>query len=179
MTGSSQRLRPERHSESAGRAKPLLGIDPRTARERIRNFVENRPGPKLEGFIVPGNNKNEYRFYTEAPGAQPEPDTTTPPSGADTSEADQLRAQLTAARQTIAQLETRASGAEMRAEEANAARRELIAAQALHLEATAEFRKSAEHAQKGAEHMEGVLKIYRDQLAQHLTPDDLRLLPEI
>ncbi|WP_195166030.1 hypothetical protein [Mycobacteroides abscessus] len=179
MTGSSQRSRPERHSESAGRAKPLLGIDPRTARKHIRNFVENRPGPKLEGFIVPGDNKNEYRFYTAAPGEQPESDTTTPPSDADTNEADQLRAQLTQARETIAQLETRAAGAEIRAEEANAARRELIAAQALHLEATAEFRKSAEHALKGTEYMEGVLKIYRDQLAQHLTPDDLSLLPEI
>lgn len=179
MTAESAGWRSERPSEPAERAKEFLGIDPRTARKRIRNFVEDRPGPKLEGFIEPGERYATYRFYTAAPGAQPEPDTTTPPSGADTNEADQLRAQLTAARQTIAQLETRASGAEMRAEEANAARRELIAAQALHLEATAEFRKSAEHALKGTEHMEGVLKIYRDQLAQHLTPDDLRLLPEI
>lgn len=168
MAGSSQRSRVERPSESAGRAKLLLGIEPRTARKHIRNFVENLPGTKLEGFIIPGAHKDEYRFYTDSgtqPGQGDGPDTAL---GA-RSEIDALRTELAEAREANARLQ-------MRADESDSARRELVAAHALHLEATAEFRRSAEHALKGAEHLEGVLAIYRNQLAQYLTPDDLRLL---
>lgn len=174
MAGSSKRSHFERPSEPAGRAKLLLGIDPRTARKHIRNFVENRPGPKLEGFIIPGAKKDGYRFYTEHGG----PAGPRPPSDL-LSETEQLRAQLAAALEANAQLQVRATEAEMRADEADDARRELLAAQDIFFESTEQIHAGAENLQNGAKGYFEMLKIYRGQLARHLSPDDLRHLPQI
>ncbi|WP_100514074.1 hypothetical protein [Mycobacteroides abscessus] len=168
QTGSSRPFAPAQH------ARRHLGIDPRTARDRIRNYVEGLDGLKIEGYIVPGKKLDGYFFYLDSiePDPAGEPTINSSATGQADDEVAQLRAQLADAQQTNARLQARLT-------DSDAARRELLAAKAMLIDGVEDMTAGSAQYQKGVAQITRVLGIYRNQLAAHLSPDDLSSLGDL
>lgn len=148
----------ERPSAAAGRAKRLLRIDPRTARRRIRNYVEDRPGPKLEGFIERGEDRDGYHFYIDTIGGRASS------SSGPTDELWRLRVELAEALEANGRLESRAIEAEAHYAAAAGMCRQLLAVQETLLDAGKCFTDAAKCLANGAEAYSRALQIYGDLL---------------
>lgn len=138
----------------AAQAKRLLGIDPRTARKRIRSG-------ELPGFITAGD---RYFFYTEVFHGTANAGFAEFGSG---EELAALRAQLDAANRSREELHTELTSTAAKLVAAEEAKRVLIAANSLTIDAAKKLRE-------GSEDLFKVVELQRDLLAQIVAPDDLR-----
>lgn len=174
MAGGGEQASSSRPFAPAQHARRYLGIDPRTARDRIRNYVEGLDGLKIEGYIVPGKKLDGYFFYLDSIGLEPDHGPTIKSSATAPAEDEvaQLRAQLADAQQVNAQLQARLA-------DSDAARRELLAAKAMLIDGVEDMTAGSAQYQKGVAQITRVLGIYRNQLAAHLSPDDLSSLGDL
>lgn len=156
MAESPEAARSARPCAPASHAKRLLGIDPRTARKRIRAGL-------LPGFTAGKN----YFFYT---GDQPAGSRGAAAGDGAKDTVEELQEQLDAANEARSELQTQLTFTAAKLASAEEAKRVLLAANSLTIEAAKKIRD-------GSDDLLKVVELQRDLLAEFVTPDGLQDLP--
>ena len=151
MADTPEPTRSDRPCAPASHAKRLLGIDPRTARKRIRDGT-------LPGFISLGD---KYFFFTGDGESDGRGD-----GGGLKAELAAVRAELDIANRARTELHTQLISTAAKLAAAEEAKRVLLAANSLTIEA-------AKKLEDGSHDLFKVVELQRDLLAQFVAPDDL------